>query len=184
MRASVEPCRRELPSGQAKMTKAIGGNGCGSIGRTLPIASTRALWFPSLAARLARPLRFLLVGAVGLTFDLALFTIMLVEGVGPLIAGFLALVAATALTWRLNRVFTFERSGRPQSNEAMRYALVTAAAQSTSYAVFAILVSSALSALPQAAMVAGAACGALVSYNGHRLFAFAPVKACADVPRY
>jgi putative flippase GtrA len=74
-----------------------------------------------------------------LAFDVALFTIILVEGLAPLAAGFLALVAATALTWRLNRVFTFERSGRPQSNEARRYAPVTAAAQSMSYAVFAFL---------------------------------------------
>jgi putative flippase GtrA len=165
------------------MTKATGGTGGGSTGRILTIASGRAVWLLPAAARLPQPLRFLLVGTVGLAFDVALFTIMLVEGVGPLTAGFLALVAATALTWRLNRVFTFERSGRPQSNEALRYALVTAAAQSTSYAVFAILVSSALSALPQASIVVGAACGAIVSYNGHRLFAFAPVKACAESPR-
>jgi putative flippase GtrA len=46
----------------------------------------------------------------------------------------------------------------------------------TSYAVFAILVSTVLTALPQAAIVLGAAVGALVSYNGHRLFAFAPLK--------
>jgi hypothetical protein len=40
-----------------------------------------------------------------------------------------------------------------------------------------------LASLPQAAILVGAACGAMVSYNGHRLFAFAPVKACADLPR-
>jgi hypothetical protein len=37
--------------------------------------------------------------------------------------------------------------------------------------------------LPQAAIVVGAACGAFVSYNGHRFFAFAPVTACAESPR-
>jgi putative flippase GtrA len=82
------------------------------------------------------------------------------------------------LTWRLNRAFTFNRSGRAQREEALRYAAVTAAAQSTSYAVFAVLASTALIALPQAAIVLGAAIGALVSYNGHRLFAFAPIKPC------
>lgn len=90
---------------------------------------------------------------------------------------------ATALTWRLNRAFTFDASGRGKSNEAMRYAVVTAVAQSTSYLVFAVLVSGVLASLPQAAILVGAACGAMVSYNGHRLFAFAPVKACADLPR-
>jgi putative flippase GtrA len=75
------------------------------------------------------------------------------------------------------------RRRRAKSNEAMRYAVVTAVAQSTSYLVFAVLVSGVLASLPQAAILVGAACGAMVSYNGHRLFAFAPVKACADLPR-
>jgi putative flippase GtrA len=98
------------------------------------------------------------------------------------VAGFAALVAATALTWRLNRAFTFDAADA-KSNEAMRYAVVTAVAQGTSYLVFAVLVSGVLASLPQAAILVGAACGAMVSYNGHRLFAFAPVKACADLPR-
>ncbi len=62
----------------------------------------------------------------------------------------------------------------------MRYAVVTAVAQGTSYAVFAVLVLTVLAALPQAAIVAGAAVGALISYNGHRLFAFAPCHADAS----
>ena len=51
-----------------------------------------------------------------------------------------SLAAATVVTWRLNRALTFDRSGRRQRDEAMRYAAVTAAAQGTSYAVFAALV--------------------------------------------
>ena len=58
----------------------------------------------------------------------------------------------------------------------MRYAAVTAAAQGTNYAIFAVLAMTVLAALPQAAIIAGAAVGALISYNGHRLFAFAPPK--------
>jgi putative flippase GtrA len=135
------------------------------------------------AQRLPRPVRFLAVGALGLGSDLILFTIMLMQGVHPLVAGFLALVAATVLTWRLNRAFTFDRSGRRQREEALRYAVVTAVAQSTSYAVFALLVSTALAALPQGAIVLGAAAGALISYNGHRLFAFAPIDARAAARR-
>ena len=65
----------------------------------------------------------------------------------------------------------------------MRYAAVTMVAQSTSYAIFAVLASTALAALPQGAIVIGAAAGALVSYNGHRLFAFAPRKPCSGAPR-
>jgi putative flippase GtrA len=127
-----------------------------------------------LLHRHRRPLRFLAVGSLGLLVDIVLFTLAAMQGVHPLVAGFLALVAATLLTWRLNRSFTFARSGRHQGEEAMRYAAVTAAAQGTSYAVFAILTVTVLAALPQAAIIAGAAVGALISYNGQRLFAFAP----------
>src|SRR5262245_5753249 len=94
----------------------------------------------TLIAKIPRPLRFLGVGALGLVTDIVLFTALAWQGMHPLLAGFLALAAATVLTWRLNRAFTFERSGRHQGEEAMRYAAVTAVAQGTSYGVFAVLV--------------------------------------------
>ena len=58
----------------------------------------------------------------------------------PLLMRLFSLAAATLVTWRLNRALTFDRSGRRQGEEAMRYATVTAVAQGTSYAVFAALV--------------------------------------------
>jgi putative flippase GtrA len=64
----------------------------------------------------------------------------------------------------------------------MRYLVVTLVAQGSSYGVFAVLVLTVFAWLPQAALVIGAAMAALVSYNGHRLFAFAPVKAAAAEP--
>ena len=133
--------------------------------------------------RLSPLLRFLLVGGVGLVADIALFTLMLILGLHSLLAGLAALVAATVLTWRLNRIFTFKRTGRAQRDEAVRYAAVTAAAQSTSYIVFAILASTVFAGVPQVAILVGAGVGAVVSYNGHRLFAFAPLKPCAGTLR-
>ena len=41
-------------------------------------------------------------------------------------------------------------------------------------AVFAVLVLTVFGWLPHAALLIGAAVGAVVGYNGHRLFAFAP----------
>jgi putative flippase GtrA len=128
----------------------------------------------AIAGRLPRLLRFAVVGGVGLLADLAAFTVIAGFGHHPLAARLASLGVATLVTWRLNRMLTFARSNRAQTDEAMRYLAVTAAAQGTSYAVFATLVLTALAALPQAALIAGAAAGALVSYNGHRLFAFAP----------
>jgi putative flippase GtrA len=129
---------------------------------------------------LPQPLRFVAVGSLGLATNIAVFTIVWMLGVPSLTAGLLALVTAKILTWRLNRAFTFDRTGRPQREEAMRYAVVTAVAQGTSYAVFVVLALTVLVRLPQAAIVAGAAVGALISYNGHRLFAFAPCHADAS----
>jgi putative flippase GtrA len=129
-----------------------------------------------LADRLPRPLRFLGVGGLGLLTDLSVFTAIPFHTDRPLLVRLVSLAVATFVTWRLNRALTFDRSGRRQVEEAARYATVTAASQGTSYAVFAALVLTVLGSLPQAALICGAAVGAIVAYNGHRLFAFAPVR--------
>jgi putative flippase GtrA len=127
-----------------------------------------------LAERLPRPVRFLGVGGLGLVTDLCLFSVLISDGNDPLTMRLIPLATATLVTWRLNRALTFDRSGRHQIEEAARYAFVTAVAQGTSYAVFAALILTVLTWLPQGALLAGAAAGAVISYNGHRLFAFAP----------
>ena len=139
-------------------------------------ASARPDPLRMLAEYLPRPLRFLAVGGLGLTTDICVFTILIGYAPRPLLMRLFSLAAATLVTWRLNRALTFDDSGRRQHDEAMRYAAVTAAAQGTSYAVFASLVLTVLGALPQAALIAGAVAGALISYNGHRLFAFTRVS--------
>jgi putative flippase GtrA len=130
----------------------------------------------ALAEWLPRPFRFLGVGAIGLTVDVSIFTILIGCEPRPLLMRLVSLGLATLVTWRLNRALTFGPSQRHQGEEAMRYAAVTAAAQGVSYAVFAALVLGVFAWLPQAALFIGAMAGALVSYNGHRLFAFAPRK--------
>ena len=148
-----------------------------------PLRQRSIGWLFSLIARLPRPLRFMGVGGFCLLVDLTAFTILLRFGMNPLPARFIVLCGATVLAWRLNRAFTFDRTGRHQAHEAMRYGVVTVTAQGTSYAVFAALVLTMLSNLPQAALLAGAAVGAIVSYNGHRLFAFAPhLRSAAPEP--
>lgn len=128
----------------------------------------------ALAERLPRPLRFLGVGGFGLTTDLCVFSAVAAHDVHPLVARLISLAAATLVTWRLNRALTFDRSHRHQGEEAARYAAVTITAQGTSYVVFAVLIFTVLTALPQAALVIGAGFGAVIAYFGHRLFAFAP----------
>ena len=125
---------------------------------------------------LPRPFRFLGVGSLGLITDFCVFTILNGYAGRPLLMRLASIAVATLVTWRLNRALTFEHSGRHPGEEAMRYAIVTATAQGTSYLIFAALVLTVLGALPQAALIVGSAVGALVAYNGHLLFAFAPRK--------
>jgi putative flippase GtrA len=121
-----------------------------------------------------RPLRFVSVGAAGLATDMGAFSLATSLWPHPLPVRLLSLTLATLVTWRLNRAFTFKRSFRPPAEEALRYVVVTAATQGTSYTIFAVLIlTTHLQA--QVALLIGAAVGAVVSYNGHRLFAFAPV---------
>lgn len=123
---------------------------------------------------LPQPVRFLGVGGLGLITDLAVFTAIIVHSPHPLLARVVSLAVATVVTWRLNRALTFDHSGRRPADEAMRYAVVAASSQAMSYAVFAGLVVTAFAATPQLAVIVGAACGALVSYSGQKLFAFRP----------
>jgi putative flippase GtrA len=129
--------------------------------------------------KLPRPIRFLGVGGIGLLTDLTVFTLAFGVGHHPLAARLVSIAAATLVTWRLNRVVTFDPTGRHQSHEALRYALVTAIAQGTNYAVFASLVMAAFTTIPQIAVLAGAVAGAGLSYAGHRLFSFASQAAFA-----
>lgn len=133
-----------------------------------------------LAERLPQPVQFILVGGTGLAVDLSAFTAIVAYVHHPLVVRLITLTIATLVTWRLNRAFTFARSHRPQHDEAIRYAAVTALAQGASYLVFAALVLTVLAWLPQAALMSGALVGAFVSYNGHRLFAFAPRATAPD----
>jgi putative flippase GtrA len=154
-----------------------------AISQRPAISAVDGDWVDRLMAAMPRPMRFLGVGALGLLTDLSIFTIIAGHGFNPLLVRLLSLSCATVVTWRLNRAFTFDRSGRHPAGEAMRYAIVTATAQGTSYAVFAALVLTVLGGLSQAALLIGAAVGAIVSYNGHRLFAFAPLRRlCASAP--
>jgi putative flippase GtrA len=129
-----------------------------------------------LAERLPRPFRFLGVGALGLTVDVSIFTTLIAYQPRPLLMRLASLGLAMLVTWRLNRALTFDPSNRHPGEEALRYTAVTAVAQGTSYAIFAALVLTTFAWLPQAALFIGAVGGALVSYNGHRLFAFAPKR--------
>jgi putative flippase GtrA len=155
------------------------GSGKILVDETTVASADDAGWLRRHVTALPRPLRFLCVGAAGLTTDLLVFTAIPLHGQHPLAVRIVSLAAATFVTWRLNRDLTFEPSGRSQHHEALRYAVVTTLSQGASFTVFSSLVITALAPMPQLALLAGAAAGAVISYSGHALFAFRPL-ACGD----
>jgi len=134
-----------------------------------------SLWADLRAGRMPRFLRFLAVGAGGLMVDMSVFHVLMTAwGQHPLAARIFSIGVATLFTWALNRSLTFGASGRRRREEIARYALVTAGAQGFNYAVFALLVTTVLAAMPKLALLAGSALAAVFSYLGHSLFSFAP----------
>jgi putative flippase GtrA len=120
--------------------------------------------------------RFGIVGGTGLCADTMAFTAIYTLLENPFTARLFSLAFATCVTWTLNRHFTFQIQDRAVENEAMRYLAVTLIAQGFSYSVFATLVTTLPHIIPQIALVVGAVAGAVLSFNGHRLLSFAPVK--------
>ena len=140
-------------------------------GTVVGIASKQFL--VKLVEKVPTPLRFLCVGSMGLASDMGVFALLDTAGMHPLIARIFSLIVATFVTWRLNRMMTFEKTGRRQHAEAMRYAAVTAVAQGISYLTFVALIMTVADDMRLLAIIAGAAVATVFSYNGHRLFSFA-----------
>lgn len=119
---------------------------------------------------------FLSVGMLGLVVDAAVFTALHGAGLSLALARAASLVCATGVTWQINRLFTFPRTGRRRSREIARYGLVTLGAQGASY-VFFLTVSHAAPRLPAVmVLVAGAVLAAGLSFAGQRLFTFRAVQ--------
>lgn len=116
---------------------------------------------------------FVVVGLVGLGVHTALFSVLFHQaGLAKAAAWLAALVAATAVTWALNRRFTFAATGRRSAAELARYAAVTLVAQGISFGVF-MGVGRVLPWLPaQLALIGGAAVATAFSYTGQRFFTF------------
>jgi putative flippase GtrA len=117
--------------------------------------------------------RFLGVGLAGLAMQTGVFTVLFHLGLGKSLDWLAGMLVATALTWALNRRFTFGASGRRRRHEALRYLLVTAVAQSFSFAVFHSFVSFAPVIPPSLDVIIGAVAATGISYTGQRFFTFA-----------
>lgn len=119
-----------------------------------------------------RGLRFLIVGFGGLAVDSGVFMVLNSHTFDRPVARAISLIVATLFTWRANRLFTFEASGRAQHNELARYGLVALGAQGFNYLLFLTLSAMAPTVHPILLIAACAATAALLSYTGQRFFTF------------
>jgi putative flippase GtrA len=119
--------------------------------------------------------RFLGVGLVGLAVQTGVFSVQFRLGVEKSLAWLIGMLTATVVTWALNRRLTFGASGRRRRHEALRYLVVTAVAQSFSFAVFHSLLSFAPVIPPSIDVIIGAVAATAFSYTGQRFFTFARV---------
>jgi putative flippase GtrA len=123
---------------------------------------------------LRRIIRFLVVGGVGFSVDAATYHLLRDFGLVPETARLASLGWATAVTWLLNRRFTFGASERHAAEEGLRYLMVTCVAQGLNYVTFLTIIDL-LPGLPHiAAIGCSAAIAAVFSFTGHHFFSFAP----------
>lgn len=134
-------------------------------------------------ARIALPttlIRFLGVGLAGLATQTCVFSLLFRLHLDKSAAWLIGMLTATAVTWALNRRFTFGSSGRRRRHELWRYMLVTAVAQSFSFAVFRGLVAFMTLIPPQIDVILGAVAATVFSYTGQRFFTFSRASEPAD----
>ena len=132
-----------------------------------------------LTTEAKRGARFLVVGCGGLAVDSTLFLVLNSHGVERPLARALSLIVATFVTWRSNRLFTFDPSRRSQRDEFARYGLVALGAQGFNYLLFLALGALGPQVPPFLLILVSAAAAALFSYTGQRRFTFAGASGAA-----
>jgi putative flippase GtrA len=134
--------------------------------------------FAAMRLELQRPetafagARFLMVGLVGLLTDATVYTVCSQAGLPDAAARAISLAAATAVTWLLNRAFTFGASPRSALAESLRYALVALGAQGFNYLLFLGLRAAVPPAPALYCLATSAACAAVLSFLGQRFYTF------------
>lgn len=121
-------------------------------------------------------LRFGVVGSAGFTTD-AVLLMLLVQGLdwNPYAARLLSFFCGTALTWLLNRLFTFfRRAGENRRREYLRYLLVQTAGGAINLGVYSLVLGllPPLQLAPLLAMAAGSFLAMWLNFFGARYLAF------------
>ena len=122
-----------------------------------------------------RPAAFLLVGAIGFAVDAGLTAGLVAAGLDPFSARALAILAAVATTWGLNRRLTFRMPAAAAgalAREGARYGLVAAAGSAVNWLVYSAALLAAPGLPPLAALVLGSGVAMAANWLGYSRFAF------------
>jgi putative flippase GtrA len=120
-----------------------------------------------------RLLKFALTGGIGLLADAgALALLIKVLGLDPFTARLIAIAFALAVTWLINRNFTFGKSQHSLGGEALRYGGVGIAGSAINYVIYSAI----LIAAPQMgaflALCLASAAVMVLSYAGYSRLVF------------
>lgn len=122
---------------------------------------------------MSRLFRFILAGGVGFVADAAaLWLLLAVTPLGPLVARVLSIGFALIITWQFNRHLTFSPSSRGIATEGARYGGVGIATSIINYVVYCAILF-ALPAMPPLAALAIASLVAMaLSFLGYSRLVF------------
>lgn len=113
-----------------------------------------------MSTTLAQFARFALVGTIGFLTDVTVLVIGMRLGAGPYIARVISFLCAAAVTWLLNRSFTFRTGPAVKSAEPLKYLAAMTAGGAANYSSYSLVV--ALFPHEPLAPVAGVAIGSIV----------------------
>lgn len=116
---------------------------------------------------------FAVAGATGFVVDaLVLIALLHWTGLGPYISRAIAILAAMAVTFVINRTFAFGASGRPLAAEGARYGGVGLSTSLANYLIYSGVLMAAPSTPPLLALVIASGCAMLLSYLGYSRLVF------------
>ncbi len=116
---------------------------------------------------------FAVTGGIGFAADAA-FLAALTTGFGmePLAARLISIAGAMALTWLVNRNFTFGASGSSMLAEGARYGGVSIAASALNYCAYALSLAAFPFLTPVGALAVGSAIAMAFSWTGYSRYVF------------
>jgi len=116
---------------------------------------------------------FAIAGGTGFVVDVVvLFIALHYTPIGPYFGRMLAIAAAMACTWYINRRFTFDASGHSLAAEGARYYSVGMTSAGINYVIYSALLLFISGISPFIALVLGSASATVFSYLGYSKFVF------------